>query len=451
MALFGIVGLAAFAGTCTVTHINLASTDGTHNTFAGQLDNTSGVNILQHNFVVAFIDSGNNLVSTASVPGCLNSVQNNTSDFFSAVSTTSAGGVSVGLARIAFDSTFKVGNTSAQNVTISNVHANRTTASTPATLTVTGSLQNNSGVTLVSPNVCVVVRTSLGNVLITAKEGLGSLGSTSTTTFSVSATVPNDSTATTVDVWVDGLDSASNPTTPQSLIGTTVTQGGLANHMTFSTQPIGNVAINQLIVQNPTVSVLDINGNLVTGTSLPVTLSVLAGTAPLNTVVTCSTTSTSVIPVNGIATFSGCTLNHSAPNIQLTATYSGLASINSSTFNIVPGAVASLVFSTPPPTAVVSTTPFSTAVTAQDANLDPVWNVASTITLTGTGLTGCVVGVSTGSIGVATFSGCLLASTGTLTATDTASHTVVSGTITVTAATATPTPVPPTPTATPTP
>ena len=126
IAIFGLVGLAASAfGSCTVIWISLLSTDGTHKTFAGELDNTSGVNILQHNFIVAFLDSGNNVVETKTVPGCLRSVQNNQSDYFSAVSTTAAAGISTGLARIAFDSTFKVGTTSAQDVTISALTANR--------------------------------------------------------------------------------------------------------------------------------------------------------------------------------------------------------------------------------------------------------------------------------------------------------------------------------------
>ncbi len=128
-AIFGLAGLAAFAGTCTITHMSIVQTDGSHMTIGGQVDNNSGANILQHNILVAFLDSGNNLVETQSVPGCLNSVPDGHSDFFSATSTHAASTInsSLGLARIAFDSTFRVGTTSSQNVTISNVTANRTT------------------------------------------------------------------------------------------------------------------------------------------------------------------------------------------------------------------------------------------------------------------------------------------------------------------------------------
>ena len=109
-AVFGLAGLAAFAGTCTITRISLVNTDGTHDTFGGQLDNSSGVNILQHNFLVSFLDSGNNVVETMTVAGCTRSIQDGTSGFFSATSSRPASETNVGLARIAFDSAFRVGD-----------------------------------------------------------------------------------------------------------------------------------------------------------------------------------------------------------------------------------------------------------------------------------------------------------------------------------------------------
>jgi hypothetical protein len=218
MALFGLAGLAAFAGTCTVTHISLVSTDGTHKTFAGQLDNTSGVNILQHNFVVAFIDSSNNLVETKSVSGCLRSVQNNNSDFFSAVSTSSSSGISVGLARIAFDGSFKVGTVSSQDVTISGVTARRLDDE----LTIRGTVKNNDSDTLHDPVVCIVVRTSGDNVLITVKDTLDDLSEDEEGDFVATVTVPDNDTADSVDVYVDGLDSDDNPTAPEAKLNSAV-------------------------------------------------------------------------------------------------------------------------------------------------------------------------------------------------------------------------------------
>ena len=217
-AVFGIAGLAAFAGTCTITRISLVNTDGTHKTFAGQLDNTSGVNILQHNFVVAFLDSGNNVVETKVVEGCTRSVQDGKSGFFSATSSQPASQTNVGLARIAFDSTFTVGPVAAGDVSISNIVVTRTGTS----LVVTGKIKNNDADKLFAPAACIVVRDASGNVLITGKDGsLNDLVQNATDTFSVTITVPNDNTARTVDIWADGLDGSTSaaPINPQSALG----------------------------------------------------------------------------------------------------------------------------------------------------------------------------------------------------------------------------------------
>ena len=219
-AVFGIAGLAAFAGTCTITHISLVNTDGTHKTFAGQLDNTSGVNILQHNFIIAFLDSGNNVVETTTVPGCLRSVQDGKSDFFSATSTLAAAQTSVGLARITFDSAFKVGTVAAGDISISNITVQRTGTS----LVVKGKIKNNASTTLVAPGVCVVVRDASNNVLITNSDTLSDAAQNATQNFSVTIKVPADGTANSVDIWADGLDGNSSgaPVAPQSALSNSV-------------------------------------------------------------------------------------------------------------------------------------------------------------------------------------------------------------------------------------
>ncbi len=214
-AVFGLAGLAAFAGTCTVTHISLVETDGTHDTFGGQIDNGSGVNILNHNFLVAFLDANNNLVETKTVPGCLRSMQDGTSDFFSATSTELSSNTKVGLARLAFDSAFKVGGVADGDVSLSDIEVSRN----GETLSITGTIKNNDNDTLVDPAVCIVVRDSDDNVLITGKDtSINDLDEDETDTFSVAITVPDDETADTVDVWVDGLDGSSDdaPIAPAS-------------------------------------------------------------------------------------------------------------------------------------------------------------------------------------------------------------------------------------------
>jgi hypothetical protein len=425
-AIFGLAGLAAFAGTCTITHMSIVQTDGSHMTIGGQVDNNSGANILQHNVLVAFLDSGMNLVETQSVPGCLNSVQNGQSDFFSATSTHAASSItsSVGLARIAFDSTFRVGTTSSQNVTISNVTANRTTTTTPATLTVTGKVTNNSG-TLYSPGVCTVVRTSAGNVLIAGRTSLSQMSSGNSQTFTDTFTVPNDTTAWSVDVWVDGLDASGIPTTPTSWTGTSVATGGtVASHLSFSQQPVGNVLVNQAFAISPTVQILDSSNLLVSagsGSTLAVTLSVLPSSVPAGEavpVVTCGS-GNPMNAVAGVAAFTTCAVSHAGPNLQLTATAS-VTSATSSTFLINPGAATALAFTTTP--AGTGGTAFTTqpVVRVVDAIGDTVWtgtNSNASITLaaiTGpSAIAGCTNNPLAAASGVATFTSCSLALGGT--------------------------------------
>src|SRR6185295_3093246 len=101
------------AAGCQVINISLTSIDG-HDVFAGELHNDSGANVLNHKIRVSFLDSSNNLVETKTVDGCLRSLQNGASDFFSTPSTLSDSSTATGLARmanIAEDSSFKVGTT----------------------------------------------------------------------------------------------------------------------------------------------------------------------------------------------------------------------------------------------------------------------------------------------------------------------------------------------------
>jgi hypothetical protein len=249
-AVFGLAGLAAFAGTCTITHLSLVKTDGTHKTFGGQLDNSSGVDILQHNFLVAFIDGNNNLVETTTVEGCLRSVQDGKSDFFSATSTQPASNTMVGLARIVFDSTFKVGPVAAGDVTISVTGVTRTGTS----LVVTGTIKNNATNTLVEPHACVVVRDASDNVLIVKGDtGISDIAHNGTQSFSVTITVPDDTTAATADVWVDGLDGNSSgaPIAPESDLNNSVVVGTPTPTGTPVTPTVTNTAIPPTATATP--------------------------------------------------------------------------------------------------------------------------------------------------------------------------------------------------------
>lgn len=229
VALVGVAGLAAFAGTCVVTKVSLTQI-GTRDVFAGQLDNNSGVNILQHNFVVAFLDSTGAVVDTRVVEGCLRSLQDGQSDFFSVKSGQDASKTSVGLARLSYDSALKVGDTATGDVSISNIISKRT----GTTLKVSGTVKNNDD-KLSDAAACIVVRDDQGNVVIAGRDAsLGDLVSGASANFSISFTIPDDSgLIKSVDVWVDGLAGASTntagtPITPQASTGNAITVCGTA-------------------------------------------------------------------------------------------------------------------------------------------------------------------------------------------------------------------------------
>jgi hypothetical protein len=204
LGVLGVAGLAAMAQTCVVDHFALTNTNGENDTFAGELMNDSGADILQHNFVVAFLNDDNEVVETRVVEGCTRSIPNEGTGYFSATSSEPAGDTVTGLARLAFDSTLEFGPTADGDIAISNLVVTRTGTS----LVVTGTITNNDNDVLEEPHVCVVVYRDDGAVVITGKDvAINDLDEDESDTFSVTLTVP-DSTSTVdeVDVHADGLE-----------------------------------------------------------------------------------------------------------------------------------------------------------------------------------------------------------------------------------------------------
>jgi hypothetical protein len=226
LAVVAVAGFAAFAATCTVSNTSFTDING-HDTFAGELHNDSGVDMLAHKFRVSFIDSDNNLVEVSTTSGCLRSLQNGASDFFSVRANSASATTKFGLARLANlaeDPDFTVGQTADGDASITDITATRT----GMTLTVTGTIKNNDSDTLVDPAACVVVRDNDGNVVIVGKDdGINNLDENETDTFSVTLTVPDDvDVIDHVDVYVDGLDGSTGaaPIAPESVLDTGVTE-----------------------------------------------------------------------------------------------------------------------------------------------------------------------------------------------------------------------------------
>jgi len=56
-----LAGIIAFAGTCTLQNFQLQQT-GSFDTYGGEIHNDTGTNFLQHNVMVAFVDSNGAVV-----------------------------------------------------------------------------------------------------------------------------------------------------------------------------------------------------------------------------------------------------------------------------------------------------------------------------------------------------------------------------------------------------
>jgi Spherulation-specific family 4 len=108
---------------------------------------------------------------------------------------------------------------------------------------------------------------------------------------------------------------------------------GPATHLVFTTQPGGGANGSAWSTQ-PAVLVEDSGGNVVTGSTSPVTLAI-ASQPRSGATLTC--TANPVTASAGVASFAGCEITGKAGNYTLKATSSGLTSATSSTFRISSG------------------------------------------------------------------------------------------------------------------
>jgi hypothetical protein len=109
----------------------------------------------------------------------------------------------------------------------------------------------------------------------------------------------------------------------------------------FVQQPLSAIAGSSL--GSVTVQLLDATGARVSGQPLLVSLTIgtNAGNGTLSGTVSQTT-------VNGLATFSGLSINHSGRGYTLAAAATGLAGATSAPFDITPGAPSQLAFITQP-------------------------------------------------------------------------------------------------------
>jgi Bacterial Ig-like domain (group 3) len=191
---------------------------------------------------------------------------------------------------------------------------------------------------------------------------------------------------------------------------------GVPAQLVFQTEPGGGTGGTPWISANqPTVWIEDSQGHLVTSDQSTVTLAI--GNNPGNgTLSGCS----SATAVNGVATFTGCTIDKAGTGYTLTAT-DAADSLNvpvaSTPFNIAVGPPSQVAFTTQPGNAVAGDK-FATppAVAVEDAGGNVVTTATNTVSLAiGTNpssgsLSGCTGALNSG---VTTFSGCTINNAGT--------------------------------------
>jgi hypothetical protein len=144
--------------------------------------------------------------------------------------------------------------------------------------------------------------------------------------------------------------------------------------LAFTASPTGNVTSGAAFTAR--VAVRDAGGNVVTGTPTQVTLSLT--NAPGATLSGTTTATT----VNGVATFTGLSVDRAGSGYTLQANATGLPSATSPAFGVVAGAPTALVFTTQPgnTTAGAAIAP-AVSVAVRDANGNTVTSSSMSITL----------------------------------------------------------------------
>jgi hypothetical protein len=292
----------------------------------------------------------------------------------------------------------------------------------PAKLAFSQQPSNASTGAAISPAVTVVVEDGNGNTVTTATNPVTVALATGTGLTGTLTATPQNGIATFSNLSVSNAGKYTLSATSPNLVAANSTSftitspgGGTpppAVKLAFSQQP-SNTATGATISPAVTVVVQDNNGNTVATATNPVTLA-LTGTAGLAGTLT-------VIPQNGIATFSGLSVA-TAGTYTLSATSPSLTSATSASFTIsAPGGgtptPAKLAFSQQPSNvSTQATIAPAVTVTVEDSSGNPVTSATNPVTVAltaGSGLSGTLT--ATPQNGVATFSNLSVGTAGTYT------------------------------------
>jgi len=214
--------------------------------------------------------------------------------------------------------------------------------------------------------------------------------------------------ALTAILVVSNIGTRTNPPTPSGLSSTPaevpLLTGESSNEtmkLAFATELVGATAGSAFPIQ-PVVKIEDANGDIMTTSTAPVTLTVANNRAMLYGTRT-------VNAVNGIATFTDLSIRLVGPYYSLMATSPGATPALSNSFNVAPSTAAKLVFIKEPVASGLASR-FSVEVAILDAYGNIVTDSTAEVTLSitpGSGTTGATLSGATtrrATEGVATFS-----------------------------------------------
>lgn len=202
--LFAIAGLSAFAGTCVIRNDGRIEVDGDL-VYGAEMFNDTGVDILQHRFVVGFLDDEGEVINTKNATQCTRTLQAGASNYYSADSTVDPDDVGPVLSRMVIDSGLKLGQALENDITIeSNVEAVRDDEE----IRVSGTVTNDGNDDYEDVIVCAVVFNSDDDVVVVALETEFDLDADDDQTFSITIPVSDDEDdAEYVNVLVDAKNA----------------------------------------------------------------------------------------------------------------------------------------------------------------------------------------------------------------------------------------------------
>ena len=254
-----LASLAAFAGTCVVRNVGQTEIDGDL-VYGAEMHNETGVNILQHRFLVGFIGDNGEVLATKNAVQCTRTLSANGSNFYSADSNLDPDDVDVVLSRMVVDSGLKIGTALDSDLKLTNVKAIRDGKD----LRVTGNVKNDGNDDYEDVIICAVVFNNDDDVVVVQLATKFNLNHDANKDFSIVipvTTKDNDSDHVSVyadaenadedndlvepvsKTGVDAVDCTANTATPTGTIPATNTATPTTTPVTPTATPTTNVAI----------------------------------------------------------------------------------------------------------------------------------------------------------------------------------------------------------------